>query len=58
MKTTTPVAEFGEVDDLSCNALGMTSLFHYSSLVYMVSDNRAFPDMFFSKVISFTKRKA
>jgi hypothetical protein len=32
--------------------------FHYSNFVYMVSENRAFPDMCFFKVISLTKRKA
>jgi hypothetical protein len=32
--------------------------FHYSSLVMLVSENRAFPDICLFKVISLTKRKA
>jgi hypothetical protein len=38
--------------------LGMTSFFNYSSVVYMISENQAFPDMCLFKVISLTKRKA
>jgi hypothetical protein len=41
MKTAVSIMGFGEVDDLSCNSLGMTSL-HYLSFVYMVSENRVF----------------
>jgi hypothetical protein len=33
---------FGEVDDLSCNSLRHDFFFNYSSLVYMVSENRVF----------------
>jgi hypothetical protein len=32
MKTTSSIAGFGEVDDLSCNSLGMTSLFIIQAL--------------------------
>jgi hypothetical protein len=45
MKTAASIAGIGEVDDLSCNSLSMTSFFNYSRLVYMVSENRAFPDI-------------
>jgi hypothetical protein len=45
MKTAASVAGFGEVDDLSCNSFRHDFSFHYSSLAYMVSENRAFPDM-------------
>jgi hypothetical protein len=42
MKTATSIAGFGEVDDLSCNSFRHDFFFHYSSLVYMVSENWAF----------------
>jgi hypothetical protein len=42
MKTAASIAGFGEVDDLSCNFLGMTSFLIIRALVYMVSENRAF----------------
>jgi hypothetical protein len=58
MKTVASIAGFGEIDDLSCTLLGMTSFFNYSSLVYMFSENWAFPDMCLFKVVSLTKRKA
>jgi hypothetical protein len=32
MKTAASIAGFGEVDDLSCNSLGMTSLFIIQAL--------------------------
>jgi hypothetical protein len=32
MKTVASIAGFGEVDDLSCNSLGMTSLFIIQTL--------------------------
>jgi hypothetical protein len=58
MKTAASIAGFREVDDSSCNSLGMTSLFYYSGLIYMVSENRAFPDICFFMVISLAKREA
>jgi hypothetical protein len=57
MKTAASIAGFGEADDLSCNSFRHDFFFNYLSLVYMVSENRAFPDMFLFKVISLTKRK-
>jgi hypothetical protein len=57
MKTAASIVGFGEVDGLSCNSF-RHDFFNYSSLVYMVSENQAFPDMCFFKVISLTKRKA
>jgi hypothetical protein len=57
MKTVTSIAGFGEVDDLSSNLFRLDFFFNYSSLVYMASKNRAFPDMFLFKVISLTKSK-
>jgi hypothetical protein len=58
MKTTSSIAGFGEVDDLSCNSFRHDFSFHYSDFVFMVSENQAFPDMYFFKVISLTKSKA
>jgi hypothetical protein len=58
MKTAASIAGFGEVDDLSCNSFRHDFFFHYSSLVYKVSENQAFPDILFFKVISLTKLKA
>jgi hypothetical protein len=58
MKTAASIAGFGEVDDLSSNSFRNDFFFNYSSLVYMVSENGAFPNMFLFKVISLTKRKA
>jgi hypothetical protein len=57
LKTAASIVGFGEVDGLSCNSF-RHDFFNYSSLVYMVSENQAFPDMCFFKVISLTKRKA
>jgi hypothetical protein len=42
MKTAASIAGFGEVDDLFYNSFRHDFLFHYSSLVYMVSENQAF----------------
>jgi hypothetical protein len=42
MKTAASIAGFEEVDALSCNSFRHDFSFHYSSLVYMVSENRAF----------------
>jgi hypothetical protein len=42
MKTAASIAGFGEVDDLSSNSFRHDFFFNYSSLVYMVSENRAF----------------
>jgi hypothetical protein len=58
MKTTASIAGFGEVDDVSSNSFRHDFFFNYSSLVYMVSENRAFPGMFLFKVIRLTKFKA
>jgi hypothetical protein len=57
MKTAAPIAGFGEVDDLSSNSFRHDFFFNYSSLVYMVSENRPSPNMCFFKVISLTKRE-
>jgi hypothetical protein len=35
MKTTTPIAGFGEVDDLSCNSFGMTSPHIIQTIVFL-----------------------
>jgi hypothetical protein len=58
MKTEASIAGFGEVDDLSCNFLSMTSLFIIQSLSTWLVKIGPSPDMFFFKVISLTKRKA
>jgi hypothetical protein len=42
MKTAASIAGYGEVDDLSSNSFRHDFFFNYSSLVYMVSENRAF----------------
>jgi hypothetical protein len=57
MKTAASIAGFGEVDDLSCNALGMTSLFIIRALSTWLVKIGTYPDMYFCKVISLTKRK-
>jgi hypothetical protein len=49
---------FGEVDDLSCNSLTVTSLFIIQALSTWLVKIEHSPDMCFFKVISFTKRKA
>jgi hypothetical protein len=43
MKTTTSVTGLGEVDDLSCNSLGMTSLFIIEALSTWLVKIRPFP---------------
>jgi hypothetical protein len=58
MKTAASIAGFGEVDDLSCNSLGMTSLFIIQALSTWLVKIGPSPDMCFFKVISLTKRKA
>jgi hypothetical protein len=58
MKTAASIAGFGEVDDLSCNSLSMTSLFIIQTLSTWLVKIGPSPDMFFFKVISLTKRKA
>jgi hypothetical protein len=58
MKTAASIAALGEVDDLSSNSFRHDFFFNYSSLVYMVGEKRAFPDMLLFKVIILTKRKA
>jgi hypothetical protein len=58
MKTAASIAGFGEVDDLSCNSLGMTYLFiiqHLSTWLVKIGPP---PYMCFFKVISLTKCKA
>jgi hypothetical protein len=47
MTTAASIAGFGEVDDLSSNYFRHDFFFNYSSLVYMVSENRPSPDMYF-----------
>jgi hypothetical protein len=42
MKIAAAIAVFGEVDDLSSNYFRHDFFFNHSSLVYMVSENRAF----------------
>jgi hypothetical protein len=58
MKTASSIAGFGEVDDLSCNSLGMTSPFIIQALSTWLVKLGPSPDMCFFKVISLTKRKA
>jgi hypothetical protein len=58
MKTATSIVGFGEVDDLSCNSLSMTSLFIIQALSTWLVKIGPSPDMCFFKVISLTKRKA
>jgi hypothetical protein len=58
MKTEVSIAGFGEVDDLSCNSLGMTSLFIIQVLSTWLVKIGTSPDMCFFKFISLTKRKA
>jgi hypothetical protein len=57
-KTVTFIAGFGEVDDLSCNSLSMTSPFIIQAMSTWLVKIRPSPDMCFFKVISLTKRKA
>jgi hypothetical protein len=47
MKTTTSIARFGEVDDLSCNSLSMTSLFTIQALSTWLVKIGLSPDMYF-----------
>jgi hypothetical protein len=58
MKTTASIAGFGEVDDLSCNSLGMTSLSIIQALSTWLVKIGPSLDMFFFMVISLTKCKA
>jgi hypothetical protein len=58
MKTAASIVGFGEVDDLSCNSLSMTSLFNIQALSTWLVKIGTSPDMCFFKVISLTKRKA
>jgi hypothetical protein len=58
MKTAASIVGFGEVDDLPCNSLSMTSLFIIQALSTWLVKIRPSPNMFFFKVISLTKRKA
>jgi hypothetical protein len=58
MKTTASIAGFGDVDDLSCSSLSMTSLFVIQALSTWLVKIGPSPDMCFFKVISLTKRKA
>jgi hypothetical protein len=58
MKTAASIVGFGEVDDLSCNSLSMTSLFIIQALSTWLMKIGASPNMCFFKVISLTKRKA
>jgi hypothetical protein len=57
-KTAASIAEFGEVDALSCNSLGMSSLLIIQALSTWLVKIGPSPDMCFFKVISLTKRKA
>jgi hypothetical protein len=58
MKTAASIMGFGEVDDLSCNSLSMTSLFIIQALSTWLVKIWPSPDMLFFTVISLTKRKA
>jgi hypothetical protein len=58
MKTAASIVGFGEVDDLSCNSLSMTSHFIIQVLSTWLVQIGPSPDMCFFKVISLTKRKA
>jgi hypothetical protein len=58
MKTAASIVGFGQVDDLSCNSLSMTSIFIIQALFTWLVKIRPSPDIFFFKVISLTKRKA
>jgi hypothetical protein len=58
MKTAASIARLGEVDDLSCNFLSMTSLFVIQALSTWLVKIGPSPDMCLFKVISLTKRKA
>jgi hypothetical protein len=53
MKTAASIAGFGEVDDLSCNSLSMTSLFIIQALSTWLVKIGPSPGL---KVISLTKR--
>jgi hypothetical protein len=57
MKTGASIAGFGEVDDLFCNSLGMTSLFIIQALSTELVKIEPSPDMYIFKVISLTKCK-
>jgi hypothetical protein len=52
------IVGFGEVDDLSCNSLSMTSLFIIQALSTRLVKIGPSPDTCFFKVIILTKRKA
>jgi hypothetical protein len=58
MKTAASIAAFVEVDDLSCNFLGMTSFFIIQALYTWLVKIGPSPNMCFFKVISLTMRKA
>jgi hypothetical protein len=58
MKKATSIAGFEEVDDLSYNSLGMTSLLIIRALSTWLVKIGPSPDMCFFKVISLNKRKA
>jgi hypothetical protein len=58
MKTATSIAGFGDVDDLFCNSLGMTSLLIIRALSTWLVKIGPSPDKYFLKVISLTKCKA
>jgi hypothetical protein len=58
MKTAASIVGFGEVDDLYCNSLSMTSHFIIQALSTWLVKIGPSPDMCFFKVISLTKRKA
>jgi hypothetical protein len=57
MKTAASIAGFGEVDDLSCNSLSMTSLCIIQELSTWLVKIGPSPNMYLFKVISLTKRK-
>jgi hypothetical protein len=58
MNTAASIATFGEVDDLFCISLGMTSLFIIQALSTWLVKIGPCPDICFFKVIILTKRKA
>jgi hypothetical protein len=57
MKTAASIAGFGEVDDLTSNSLGMTSLFIIQALSTWLVKISPSPNMCLFKVIILTKRK-
>jgi hypothetical protein len=58
MKTAASIVGFGEVDDLSCNSLSMTSFLIIRALSTWLVKISPHPDMCFFMVISLTKGKA